>query len=463
MTPVLKHTFMRIKPFIIIAWVFLCIANCSDSDSVQAPISKPIAYNDLYTTLQNRDIVISDILKNDDNTKDISLELNNSSTKGKLENSNGIITFIPKNNFVGTDSFTYTICETIENNCSTATVFIKVEEGSTSLAIKDSYSTIANKVLIIDDLTSNDVLDSDFNISIKSVDKTSTTEGNIELNNGIVTYTPKADFVGEDIFTYTICDENENCSSATVTITVSEGINAVDDNYNTSNTNILTILDLLNNDSIVNGTKIKELGTSMTAGTVTLESDESIVYSPPADFTGDDTFTYTICDDATPPNESCSTATVTISVFETISFNIPSALIDYYDGVLFSENSDAMFNELDMHTKSNHTTILSYGERHQFLYDADEDLSNSDNVILMYSSESRYWEEYTSGSNTYSPQTFNTEHVYPQSRLSAADSRTDLHHLRSCDTNINSDRSNFPFTDGSGTYKLLGKIGRAHV
>ncbi|TBN03368.1 ribonuclease [Hyunsoonleella flava] len=116
-----------------------------------------------------------------------------------------------------------------------------------------------------------------------------------------------------------------------------------------------------------------------------------------------------------------------------------------------------MFDNLESHTVSNHTTILSYGQRHQYLYNADEDLANANNVILMYSGESRYWEEYTSGSNSYSPQTFNTEHVYPQSRLVAADAVTDLHHLRSCDATVNSDRLNYPFADSSGNYKLIGE------
>ncbi len=73
----------------------------------------------------------------------------------------------------------------------------------------------------------------------------------------------------------------------------------------------------------------------------------------------------------------------------------------------------------------------------------------------MYSGESRYWEEYTSGTNPYSPQTFNTEHVYPQSILSSSDAVTDLHHLRSCAESVNGNRLNYPFTDGSGTYQLV--------
>ena len=56
----------------------------------------------------------------------------------------------------------------------------------------------------------------------------------------------------------------------------------------------------------------------------------------------------------------------------------------------------------------------------------------------------------------FAAQTFNTEHIYPQSKLSTEDAKTDLHHLRSIDEDINSDRSNFPFAEGSGDYGLVG-------
>jgi|GEM_PF-5914606 len=43
-----------------------------------------------------------------------------------------------------------------------------------------------------------------------------------------------------------------------------------------------------------------------------------------------------------------------------------------------------MFSELETLTVTNHTTILGYTQRHNYLYLADADLNNPDNVILMY-------------------------------------------------------------------------------
>ncbi|MCF7561356.1 endonuclease [Sabulilitoribacter multivorans] len=134
----------------------------------------------------------------------------------------------------------------------------------------------------------------------------------------------------------------------------------------------------------------------------------------------------------------------------------PSELQAYYSGVDFSETGNNLYNNLATEIIASHSTFLTYSDRHDYLYNADEDLSNTSNVILIYSGDSRNENEYLSGSNSYSPQTFNTEHVYPRSLLDNSNTEADLHLLRSCDISINSNRGNDPFTAGSGTYGSTG-------
>jgi len=153
---------------------------------------------------------------------------------------------------------------------------------------------------------------------------------------------------------------------------------------------------------------------------------------------------------------ACSNSDDVVAVDVGLGLDVPTELEQYYTQITFTEDAEANYSALRKHTVDNHEDILSYGERHNFLYNADADLTDSDNVILMYSGENRYWEEYTSGNNSYSPQTFNTEHVYPQSLLRMTDAVSDLHHLRSADATVNSDRSNLPFIDGNGSYKRIG-------
>ncbi len=145
-------------------------------------------------------------------------------------------------------------------------------------------------------------------------------------------------------------------------------------------------------------------------------------------------------------------------------FTIPKNLKQYYKGVNFSLKKKQLYDELATLTISKHTKILTYNERHNYLYDIDNDLDNNNNVILMYTGESRYWKEYQSGSNKHSKQTFNTEHIYPKSKLRSsddtnndgkADAITDLHHLRCCDAKVNSRRGNHRFTGEKGKNRLI--------
>lgn len=325
-----------------------------------------------------------------------------------------------------------------------------------SVAANDSANTIEDTELILSDLLTNDtVLD---NARITSFDEESTKGGQIEDNrDGSYTYTPPEDFVGEDTFTYTLCDRDDipDCDTATVTITVEDAGSPVanNDNINAVKNREIIIKTLLDNDDITDEAIIAAIDNTGTEGEAVLNEDKTVTYTPKADFIGTDSFVYSLCDDDE-PTKTCVEATVTVTVLTPIPFNIPSELADYYSETIFAEDSELMLEAITELTQSKHTTILSYGQRHEYLYNADADLSNTNNVILMYSGERRYWEEYTSGNNSYSPQTFNTEHVYPQSLLVASDAVTDLHHLRACDAGVNSNRSNNVFTDGSGSFGL---------
>ena len=329
-------------------------------------------------------------------------------------------------------------------------------ENLKPVAVADTGTTIEDEQLNINVLSNDTVITGS---SVTSFDANSANGGSVvENRDGTFTYTPAPNFVGSDTFNYTLCDNDPtpDCSTTTVTITVTDegSPSASDDQVNTVKNTTVIINDYAQNDTVIDNAKIESVDTSSTNGTVTINDDGTISYAPQTDFIGNDSFTYTICDDDT-PNPTCATATITVSVLEAITFNIPTALTAYYSTLPITTDSDLNFKFVSNHTSDKHTTILSYGERHNFLYNADEDAANTANVILMYNSESRDEREYTSGNNPHSPQTFNTEHVYPQSRLEAANAVTDLHHLRSCDANVNSNRSNFPFVDASGTFELI--------
>jgi endonuclease I len=345
-------------------------------------------------------------------------------------------------------------------NCSNGSgndVMVKPPvENEKPVAVNDNGTTIEDDQLIINLLSNDTVITG---ASITSFDQTTANGATIVDNrDGTFTYSPANSFVGTDTFNYTLCDNDTtpDCSTAVVTIIVTDegSPSAANDQVNTVKNTMVIIDNYAQNDSTIDDATIDSIDSSSSSGTVTINSDGTISYTPQTDFIGNDSFTYTICDDDT-PSATCATATITVSVLDAISFNVPASLSSYYSNLFVTTDASLNYTLISDHTTDKHTTILFYSERHSFLYDADEDAANPANVILMYTGESRDEREYTSGNNSHSPQTFNTEHVYPQSRLTSDDAVTDLHHLRSTDAGINSERSNYPFVTGTGTYQLI--------
>lgn len=142
-----------------------------------------------------------------------------------------IVTYTPNPDYNGPDSFDYTVCNTF-GDCSTATVTIDVLPIVD--AIDDTVTTARNISIVIDILANDNDLP-----TTGTLTTTNPTNGTVIINdNGTpnnpsdddVFYTPNVDFIGTDTFTYTICDSVGNCSTATVTILVTDAVDLDTDN-----------------------------------------------------------------------------------------------------------------------------------------------------------------------------------------------------------------------------------------
>ncbi len=142
-------------------------------------------------------------------------------------------------------------------------------------------------------------------------------QGTLTLNpNGSFTYTPAANFSGTATFTYKANDGRRDSNTATVTINVA-GTNdvpvAVNDAYSTPEDTPLSVAapGVLGNDTDADGNPLSALLVSGPAnGTLTLNANGSLSYTPNAGFNGTDQFTYKANDGTVDSN----VATVTITV-----------------------------------------------------------------------------------------------------------------------------------------------------
>jgi len=145
--------------------------------------------------------------------------------------SDDVVTYTPNPDYNGPDTFDYTVCNTF-GDCSTATVTIDVLPIVD--AIDDAVTTAEDTPITIDILANdNDVPTTGTLTTTNPTNGTVTVDDNGTPNDpsdDVVTYTPSTGFVGVDTFTYTICDNLGNCSTATVTIIVTDAVDLDTDN-----------------------------------------------------------------------------------------------------------------------------------------------------------------------------------------------------------------------------------------
>jgi len=222
-------------------------------------------------------------------------------SEGELTlNPDGGYTFTPAQGFSGTVTVTYVV-EDGEGQQATAALTIVVSP----VANGDSTSTSAGVPKALDDLVAND-LGSDLDVTAV----TQGSSGAVSLaGDDTVTYTPNPGFSGTDAFTYTVTDAEGRTSTATVNVTVTPV--AVGDSATTDVEVPVSLTGLTSNDR---GTGLEVTAVTQGGhGSVTLEDDGWVTYTPQDGFSGIDSFTYTVTDD----EGQTSTAIVTVTVLPT--------------------------------------------------------------------------------------------------------------------------------------------------
>ncbi len=300
----------------------------------------------------------------------------------------GACIYIPDTDFTGADSFTYMASDGAENS-PPATVSLTVTNSAPE-ANEDSYSTGKNTPLAV---AAPGVLDNDSDANgdtLKTILVAGPSYGTLALQaNGSFTYIPSADFSGTDSFTYMAADGTDNSTAATVRLTInSRRIAAAQDSYGGEKNTPLSIESpgVLANDSDAEGWQSESKSRQQSfVWSLALNADGSFTYTPDADFSGTDSFTYT----ATDGFEDSPPATVTLAVYshglsagaDSYRAEKNKSLSVVAPGVL-ANDTDAQGHSLTalLVQAPSHGT-LAMGANGSFIYTPDKGFSGADSFI----------------------------------------------------------------------------------
>jgi Ca2+-binding RTX toxin-like protein len=339
----------------------------SDGEAVSTPATvtvtvenvndPPTTKADAVTTAVGTPITI-DVLANDfdkDDVADVStidpatLTVSANPVNGSVTIVNGKALYTPNAGFLGSDSFQYTVKDKQGAISAPATVTVKVSDRPIAAA---DTATVAEDSTVTINILANDT-DQDSEINPASVAIASPTQnGALTINpDGTVTYTPEANFFGTDSFTYTVKDNNGITSlpgTVTITVTPVNDVPVANPDTAVTTAGIPVIIPVLANDTDVDGSLAPDsivVVTPPNNGQFTINPvDGTITYIPNLSFSGTDTFTYTVSDNAGGISQP---ATVTITVNALIPIGgLIAGSTEPVANSLFNKTAEVQINDI---------------------------------------------------------------------------------------------------------------------
>ncbi|MCX8813709.1 tandem-95 repeat protein [Vibrio parahaemolyticus] len=273
----------------------------SESTTVNVDVTPvndaPVAKDDIATTQEDTAVTI-DVLPNDSDVDGDKLSIQSASVpeaQGKVEIVDGKLVFTPAENFHGDAEITYTLTDGALTDQATVNVTVN--------AVNDTpvvESNLADQTLA-EDFTPYTI---DLNTAFSDVDNvdgelTFSVSGNsnvlVSIENGIATISPTADWNGSEILTFKATDPSGESISQTVNFTVAPVADIVADKA-TVVEDTPTIIKVLGNDTFEGGDQVVSLDTNNgpANGTVSVNPDGSVTYTPNDNYHGTDSFTYIV-------------------------------------------------------------------------------------------------------------------------------------------------------------------------
>jgi hypothetical protein len=183
------------------------------------PNRPPVAVDDAASTAAATAVTI-DVLANDSDPDGDALSVTAATQPagGTATVSGNAIVYVPAAGFAGTDRFTYTISDGRGGTASAlVTVLVAPPPNRPPVALDDDVLIGSAQPVLIDVLANDSDPDAD---PLAIIAVTAPAFGSAVVSGGSILYTPGANFLGLDSFSYTISDGRGGTDTAVVTITL---------------------------------------------------------------------------------------------------------------------------------------------------------------------------------------------------------------------------------------------------
>ncbi|MCS0379632.1 tandem-95 repeat protein [Vibrio diabolicus] len=273
----------------------------SESTTVNVDVTPvndaPVAKGDTAITDEDTPVTI-DVQPNDTDIDGDTLSIDSASVpsdQGQVEIIDGKLVFTPTENFNGDAEITYTVTDGALTDQATVNVTVNAVNDTPVVESSLADQTLAEDFTLYNiDLNTAfsdvDNVDGELNFSVSG-------NSNIQVAivNGIATFTPTADWNGSEALTFTATDPSGESVSQTVNFTVAPVADIVEDNA-TVVEDTATIIKVLGNDTFEGDDKVVSLDTNNgpANGTVSVNPDGSVAYTPNDNYHGADSFTYIV-------------------------------------------------------------------------------------------------------------------------------------------------------------------------
>lgn len=185
----------------------------TDTDTLTVRVNtSPVVEDMNFTMIRDTSVTFELNATDADGDTIVSYPVFSGPAHGSLSGPESNITYTPNAGYTGIDTFTYKAYDGIDYS-NLGTVTFNIFPPAT--AVDDDYNTT-----YFTPITAN-VLDNDFGLNIRLIESNTSTPQHgtlIMAPTGIFTYQPNDEFDGNDSFTYSIIDDFNFTSTATVTI-----------------------------------------------------------------------------------------------------------------------------------------------------------------------------------------------------------------------------------------------------